>query len=226
MNNLKTILMLIGATMPIFVNAKSFEDIDESYGKSVPMNIKKNFENISNEYSNFSSFQGTNEYKQITKYFITLTTDLKGKVTNAEGKPIKNATVKIEQIRNRMGALFPTEVDNKRRSWESITDGNGFFIIKNIPVVFPTRVAIYSASSRNFPSNLLIIVNAATYKESVTRVASINKTVLYLAKKSFPLIKIFYNSIYKKDLKINHKTEIPENYLHDFVTVDVKMTRE
>lgn len=33
--------MLIGATMPIFVNAKSFEDIDESYGKSVPMNIKK-----------------------------------------------------------------------------------------------------------------------------------------------------------------------------------------
>lgn len=114
-----------------------------------------------------------------------------GKVGEANGRSIKNAVAKIEQIRNQRGELYPTEVAVKKDEWSVSTNDNGKYSIDEIPAVWPLRLALCFIRDKKFPNNLRIAFCASGYGKKVIDA--------FLIKKGGCIFVCQFSSVLKKD---------------------------
>lgn len=226
--NKKIISVILSGVIFTLAVAKAvtLKEINGEFGKMVPTLINNTFKIIEyKKIDNLEDFQ-IETLKNLIPYFHTLRVKIEGEVRDTNGHPIKNAVVKIEQIRNQRGESYPTEVTVKKDEWSVSTNANGKYSIDDIPAVWPLRLALCFIREKEFPSNLRITFSAEGYEKKTIDASSINKTVVYLSANLIPVLKRIGEAQTGKKLKINYEQSISSQYINDSVIINAELKKK
>lgn len=200
--------------------------LDNSLDSNVSSEFKSKVIFISESKLDYDSLLKSDAGKFIYDYFKNLTVCIKGNVVDDKGRPIKGVTIKIIQVRTRMGKKYPSEVNIKTQEWLTKTDSYGRYVVKDVPAVWPTVLAMALILDRAFPSNLLVTASYPEYEDKSTDVVSADKKIVSIAMASIPIVEKIANFSQNFRPEINYKPNVPKIFLNDSVIVNMVLSKK
>ena len=221
------ILIYVFFVLTSFAKANEIStQLDNSLDSNVSSEFKSKVIFISESKLDYDSLLKSDAGKFIYDYFKNLTVCIKGNVVDDKGRPIKDVTIKIIQVRTRMGKKHPSEVNIKTQEWLTKTDSYGRYVVKDVPAVWPTVLAMALILDRAFPSNLLVTASYPEYEDKSTDVVSADKKIVSIAMASIPIVEKIANFSQNFRPEINYKPNVPKIFLNDSVIVNMEKKKK